>query len=131
MINGRHPDLAIRGGWVSILGREGWTMMDLDFRVKIMRLHKAAKDSGIYSGKLILNSGYRSQQYNSGLKGASKTSKHLDGLAADLTWNGFSPYSENVLRFANLAKGLGITGRGFYNGFIHTAISAENFDKRG
>lgn len=132
LLNGKDPDLSIVGQWVThpLCGREGWTMMDLDFRVKIMRLHKAAKAAEIYSGKLILNSGYRSQQYNA-LVGGELTSKHIDGMAADLTWNGFSPYSQNVLRFANLARGLGITGRGFYKTFIHTAISNENFDRRG
>lgn len=132
LLNGKDPDLSIVGQWVThpLCGREGWTMMDLDFRVKIMRLHKAAKAAEIYSGKLILNSGYRSQQYNA-LVGGELTSKHIDGMAADLTWNGFSPYSENVLRFTNLARGLGITGRGFYKTFIHTAISNENFDRRG
>jgi hypothetical protein len=130
LYNNRHPDLMIQGRWISVLGREGWTRMDQDFRVRIMRLHRAAREAGIYSGKLILNSGWRSQEYNASLDGASRTSMHLAGLAADLTWNGFRPRSEEVEIFARIARSVGIPGRGFYNGFIHVAISQENFDQR-
>jgi hypothetical protein len=130
LYNNRHPDLMIQGRWVSVLGREGWTRMDQDFRVRIMRLHRAAREAGIYNGKLKLNSGWRSQEYNASLPGASRTSMHLSGLAGDLTWDGFRPRSEEVEIFARIARSVGIPGRGFYNGFIHVAISQENFDQR-
>lgn len=130
LVNGRDPHLTVSGRWVTALGREGWTRMDIEFRARLMELNRIAREAGLYRGKLILNSGWRSQEYNATIDGASATSKHMDGLAADLTWNGFAPRGEDVLRFAGFARQVGITGRGFYNSFIHVAMSNENFDRR-
>ena len=95
-----------------------------------MRLQKAAKAEGIISGHLILNSGFRSQQYNTKVGGA-KESQHLQGNAADLTWPGFSPRSEALLQFVELARKEGFRGIGYYNNFIHVDIGPErSWDRR-
>jgi uncharacterized protein YcbK (DUF882 family) len=96
----------------------------------IMRLQAAAKREGIIDSYLILNSGFRNQQYNTAVGGA-KQSQHLSGLAADLTWPGFSGRSEKVDQFVSLARKEGFRGIGYYNSFIHVDIGPDrSWDKR-
>lgn len=129
---GSDSRLKIQGGWVTRMkpASEGWTKMDRDVRVMVMRLQKAAKEAGIINGHIYLNSGYRSPAYNEDVDGA-KASQHLDGFAADLTWDGYSPTSDSLLLFANMARRQGFKGIGYYNGFCHVDVGPERFwDKR-
>jgi len=124
--------LKIQGGWVTKMtpAREGWEMLDKDVRVLIMRIQAAAKEAGITSSYLYLNSGYRNTAYNTAVDGA-KSSMHLSGKAADLTWNGFRGRSIEVDRFVILARSLGFRGIGLYDGFIHLDVGSERqWDKR-
>lgn len=131
-IKENHDKLRIQGGWVTKMEppHEGWTKMNLVVKVMIMRLQEAAKKEGIIDGHLILNSGFRSQQYNTKVGGA-KQSQHLQGNACDLTWPGFSPRSEKLLKFVQLARKEGFRGIGYYNSFIHLDIGPErSWDRR-
>ena len=130
---GSDSRLKIQGGWVTKMSkpREGWEVMDIDFRVLIMRLQKEAKNAGIINGHLYLNSGYRDTAYNTAVDGA-KSSQHLSGLAADLTWDGFRAGSEDANNFVALARRQGFRGIGLYNSFIHVDVGPERqWDKRG
>ena len=130
--SGGDSRLKIQGGWVTRMSkpREGWEVLDIDFRVLIMRLQKEAKNTGIISGHLYLNSGYRDLDYNTRVGGA-KASMHLSGLAADLTWDGFRAGSTAASNFVNLARRLGFRGIGLYNSFIHVDVGSERqWDKR-
>jgi len=89
----------------------------------------AAKEAGI-ANHLILNSGYRNPVYNEAVDGA-KASQHLSGSAADLTWNGFRGRSSELDEFVSLARTIGFTGIGYYNGFVHVDVGRERYwDKR-
>lgn len=132
-----HDKIRIQGGWVTNMkpASEGWTKLDPRVRVMIMRLQEKAKAEGIIKSHLILNSGFRSQQYNEAIRkrggGAAKNSQHLSGNAADLTWPGFKPTGEKFELFVKLAKEVGFKGFGFYNSFVHVDIGpARSWDKR-
>ena len=130
---GSDPRLKIQGGWVTRMTppADGWNKMDIDVRVLIMRLQQEAKNTGIINGPLYLNSGFRSQEYNTRVDGA-KSSQHLSGLAADLTWDGFRVGSESYANFISLARRIGFRGIGMYNSFIHVDVGPERvWDKRG
>ena len=130
--DGTDARLKIKGGWVTkmIPPHEGWTEMDQDVRIMVIRLVYAAREAGITNNYLWLNSGYRSPSYNADVGGA-KSSQHMLGFAADLTWDGFRGYSVEVNRFVSEAKKIGFRGIGYYNSFIHVDIGRERFwDKR-
>lgn len=113
---------------------EGWDRMDPDFRCLLMRLIKDAKNTGLVSGKVFLNSGYRNNAYNEFVGGANG-SNHTRFIAADISWSGgrygSSSNREALIEMAQMARRKGITGRGFYPSFIHLAMSRENFTRRG
>jgi len=128
---GTDARLKIQGGWVTSMvpASEGWTEMPVNMRVMVMRLQIAAKEAGI-ANHLILNSGYRNPVYNEAVDGA-KASQHLSGSAADLTWNGFRGRSSELDEFVSLARTIGFTGIGYYNGFVHVDVGRERYwDKR-
>ena len=62
---------------------------------------------------VIINSAYRTAQYNRKAGGSSK-SLHLYGKAADIKIDGVSPYS-----IAKYCQSLGVKGIGLYNTFVH------------
>lgn len=134
-IKEHHDKLRIQGGWTNPdTGmkpmHEGWTRVNPVVKVLVMRLQKAAKEEGIISSYLILNSGFRNQQYNTKVGGV-KQSQHLSGNAVDLTWPGFNPRSEALLQFVSLARREGFRGIGYYNNFIHLDIGPErSWDRR-
>lgn len=75
-----------------------------------------------------INCGYRCPEHNARVRGASKTSKHMDGIAADITVKGVHPYQ--VARFLET---LDFKGRiGCYtwndsgNGFVHVDVRGKN-----
>ena len=113
--------LTFQGRWVSILKREGWDRVDPRAKVQLMRLQARL------GKQLILNSGYRSPEYNAALSrktsGVAKNSYHMKGEACDITWNNFRGSSvTEKRRFIQLAKEEGFSGFGGYDGFIHIDI---------
>jgi len=59
-------------------------------------------------------SGYRCPTHNGNTANASKTSKHLQGMAADVTIDGVEP-----LKIAQYAESIGVLGIGHYDDFVH------------
>jgi len=135
--NNTHDKIRIQGGWVTnmVPPHEGWTRLNPQVKVMMMRLQREAKNEGYIPSYLILNSGFRSVQYNEDLRsrgiGAAKNSQHLQGNACDLTWPGFNPRSENLELFVSLAQRIGFRGVGYYNSFVHLDIGAtRSWDRR-
>lgn len=62
---------------------------------------------------IIINSGYRTPDYNRKVGGA-KNSLHLEGKAADIIVNGISPN-----RLSKQAEKIGFNGIGIYETFLH------------
>ncbi len=62
---------------------------------------------------VIINSAYRTAEYNRKSGGSSK-SLHLYGKAADIKIDGVSPYA-----IAKYCQSLGVKGIGLYNTFVH------------
>lgn len=139
LLEGRYSDrIEIRGArWVTHElmrpNNEGWDNIDVDFRCLLMRLQREAKNTGIINGHIFLNSGYRNPRYNE-FVGRAARSNHMSGVAADISWTGGryggSSNREALIEMAQLARRIGITGRGFYPDFLHLAMSQENFSRR-
>ena len=77
--------------------------------------------------KITIISGYRSPQYNSGLRNggklAAKASLHQYGMAADIKMEGVD--SENIWNFI---KNLGFGGTGYYHGAsVHVDVGPARF----
>jgi hypothetical protein len=126
------PSLKFSGCWVSEMNppSEGWTKLDMNVKVYLVRLQKAAQKAGLISGPIYINSGWRSVQYNAKVGGA-KSSQHLNGLAVDIVWDGFVAKSDKTNQFVALAKKEGFRGIGLYNSFVHLDIGPERqWDKR-
>lgn len=118
--------LKFSGCWVSEMNppSEGWTKLDMNVKVYLIRLQKAAASAGVISGPLYVTSGWRSVQYNKKVGGA-KSSLHLNGQAVDVTWKGFAAKSEQTAQFVALARKQGFRGIGLYNSFVHLDIGPE------
>lgn len=130
----KHDKIRIKGGWTLRMKptHEGWTRLDPEVRVMLMRLHAAAVKEGILSrGYIFVNSGWRSQEYNAGIDGAAKKSQHLSGKALDLTWPGFRPRGSDLNRMVQLARHVGFKGIGYYKTFLHVDIGPKrSWDSR-
>lgn len=112
--------ISFRGQWVTILGSIGWTKVDPRVRIMIMQVQKE------FGKPLIINSGYRPEPYNTSV-GGEDGSKHISGLALDVTWNGFGGSSSSeAQRFRSICSQKGFKGFGKYNTFMHVDIG----DKR-
>lgn len=94
---------------------------DVFENIKLLAIHlQAFRD--VFNEPITINSSYRCVEHNS-LVGASKTSQHLLGKAADITIKGYTPdevadkiellHSENRNR---------TNGLGRYNTFTHVDI---------
>ena len=120
--------IRIQGGWVTNMepAHEGWTRLDPVVKVLLIRLQEKAKKKELIKSHLILNSGFRSQQYNTKIKGA-KNSQHMLGMAMDITWPGFKPNDENTEILIREAKKIGFRGVGYYDSFIHLDIGPERW----
>jgi hypothetical protein len=126
------PSLKFSGCWVSEMNppSEGWTKLDMNVKVYLVRLQKAAQKAGLISGPIYINSGWRSVQYNAKVGGA-KSSQHLNGLAVDIVWDGFVAKSDKTNQFVALARKEGFRGIGLYNSFVHLDIGpVKQWDKR-
>tara|TARA_R110001606_G_scaffold392043_1_gene560641 strand:- start:1238 stop:1618 length:381 start_codon:yes stop_codon:yes gene_type:complete len=79
-----------------------------------------------YIGKPItINSGYRSEEYNSSLKNSSKKSQHVMGRAADIVVKGMSPLAVHTTIELLIDKGDMLQGGlGLYEdkNFVHYDI---------
>lgn len=73
-----------------------------------------------------ITSGYRTPEHNLNV-GGSPTSRHLDGMAADIWVNGMTPG-----QLALVAKEVGFTGIGVYSkkGFTHVDVREEPVEWR-
>lgn len=83
-------------------------LVDVDFvreKLQLIRDH--------FDAPVIINSAYRTPEYNKKVKGA-KASYHLQGRAFDIVVRGHTP--QEVARYAQT---LGIQGIIQYNGFVH------------
>lgn len=106
--------IKFRGGWVPVLGEEGWTRLQPEVRIRLMKLQEA------FGKQLIVNSGYRSPAYNRSVGGAAK-SLHMDGMAVDITWSGITISSRE--EFIRKAREIGFRGIGRYGTrFVHIDI---------
>ena len=80
--DGKDSRLGVQGDWVEKLGAKGWTEVDIDVKVALLKAQADIKE------KLIITSAWRSQQYNQDLISqgiaAAKFSQHLDGKAIDI-----------------------------------------------
>ncbi len=66
-----------------------------------------------FGAAVVINSGYRCKKHNKSVGGASK-SKHLDGMAADITVKGIKP-----IEVAQFCESIGIKGIGLYGWGCH------------
>ena len=67
---------------------------------------------------MIINSGYRCSERNIQVGGAEH-SQHLLGKAADISLHNQSMSGQDI---ASLARGIGFTGIGLYDNFIHLDV---------
>lgn len=69
--------------------------------------------------QIIIQSGYRTPEYNRSLAKAAKNSEHVNGNAADIRIDGVS-----VADLNRLALAVGVGGVGIYpnNGFVHVDV---------
>lgn len=74
---------------------------------------------------IIINSGYRTKEYNKKIGGSPK-SQHMLGKAADIKVNGMAP--EALAKKAEIA---GFNGIGIYKTFIHVDVRAKKTRWRG
>lgn len=63
---------------------------------------------------VYISSGYRCPVHNARVANASRTSKHLEGMAADIAIDGVDP-----LEIAQYAERIGVLGIGHYDDFVH------------
>lgn len=70
---------------------------------------------------LVINSGYRTDAYNSKVGGA-KASYHLSGQAADIRISGIAP-----IKIAAYAESLGVQGIGLYASFVHVDTRSRKY----
>ena len=65
---------------------------------------------------IIINSGYRTEEYNKKVGGAKK-SYHMQGKAVDIRVNGMKPKE-----IAKVAEKIGFNGVGVYKNFLHVDV---------
>lgn len=133
--------VGFQGGWTappppsgSGMGSEGWTwdnQVFMESKVYLMRVYKEfSRRTGI--NKIIINSAYRSPRYNQQLRdrgvAAARNSKHMQGIAFDVTWNGY-PNNRDV--FIEVARSFGFKGIGIYSGFTHIDRRATPYSWNG
>ena len=132
--NDGHDVIRVNGRFDGELDEDGWNKMKPEFRVKIMRLHKAAVDEGILSGPFVVYAGWRSQQYSASidtLESDEVDNMHAVGKAADIGWDDFDGTDETINKFISVARSVGFTGFGKFTVFMHLdTISRLTWDER-
>jgi hypothetical protein len=115
------------GRWPSVLGRDGWEMVDVRARAMLMLVQRE------FGRQLNVNSGYRSPAYNASLSGADTNSYHMQGMAMDISWSGMN--NETREEFVRIARSNGFRGIGRYGpsagNFVHIDIGPERTWSRG
>lgn len=89
--------------------KDGSQLVKLDSQL----LHKLQQLRDVIGKPIIINSGYRTKEYNKRV-GGSPNSQHLKGKAADIKVKGISPEE-----LARKAQEVGFDGIGIYKTFIH------------
>ena len=82
-----------------------------------------------FNAPVIINSGYRTVQYNSQLKESAPGSQHTLGNAADIRVTGHMPTEVYQYLDSSYPNSLGL---GIYSTFVHVDVreSKSRFDKR-
>ena len=96
----------------------GWDYLDRSLLGKLIVIAQRMGTS------FVINSGYRSPQYNKRIGGASK-SQHMKGTAIDVSMAGRS--NEFKKDFIVKASQQGILGIGVYGSFIHIDIGSRRY----
>lgn len=74
---GKDSRLKVEGDWMEEIGIEGYTKIDLDVKVYLMRIQK------IVGGTFTITKGWVSKEYNEKI-GGDPDSAHLSGLVVDI-----------------------------------------------
>lgn len=81
-----------------------------------------------FGASVNVNCGYRCPKHNAQVSGASKASKHMNGLAADIHIKDVHPY--RIARYVNTIPGfagrIGCYTWGGNNGFVHIDVRGTN-----
>ena len=104
-MEGSDDRVKVEGDWIEDLGPEGYSRVDLDVKVYLMRLHKAM------GGTFTITAGWRSKEYNESI-GGDKDSSHLSGLVIDIKND-----IDDIDRFSEEA---------FKSGFRHVVVYDEH-----
>lgn len=93
VFKGADARIKLEGDWVEDLGITGYTRIDLDVKVYLMRVHKEI------GGTFTITRGWYSKDYNEKLEGDPENS-HLSGLVIDIKNDGFDTdaFVESALR---------------------------------
>lgn len=98
---------------------------DTPIEMKLVNILQIVWD---HFGEGHVNCGYRCPRHNAEVSGASKASKHMQGLAADVSIPGVHPY--RIARFICSIPGfigrVGCYTWGQNNGFVHVDIRPTN-----
>lgn len=105
VMEGSDDRVKVEGDWIEDLGPEGYSRVDLDVKVYLMRLHKAM------GGTFTITAGWRSKEYNESI-GGDKDSSHLSGLVIDIKND-----IDDIDRFSEEA---------FKSGFRHVVVYDEH-----
>ena len=90
-------------------------------------VNKLEKLRILYGKIIVVNSGYRCQEHNKAIGGASR-SQHMLGNAADIVINPSNPENPDMVAVNAASQGLRV---GLYDTFTHCDVSGgKNFDKR-
>lgn len=97
------------------------------------KLVEVLQDVRSHFGKaVVVNSGYRCQKHNSSVSGASATSLHMVGYAADIAIKNVHPmrvgrYVEEVFYKKGIKGRIGVyTWDDYYGGFVHVDLRGTN-----
>lgn len=108
------------------MGPLSWNKSTLEAKITLLRFQKNLSAALGRNVKFLINSAYRSEEYNAGLKGSAKRSQHLNGKAFDISTTGSVGISSaDRIVFMNVAKQSGFKGIGKYPTFIHVDLGPE------
>lgn len=113
------PQVKNMGKTVSDVGPDaGWRNVKQEVYVKLIKVTERMGKT------LTLNSAYRSPEYNARIGGAS-SSKHMSGLAVDVSMSGLS--DDDIRQFIRIASQEGFLGIAYYpgNNFTHIDLGSR------
>lgn len=103
-----------------------WDKVTVEAKVTLLRFHKNLSAALGRNIKFLINSAYRSPEYNAGLDGAASKSLHMSGIAFDISTTGSVGISSaDRITFMNVARQSGFRGIGKYPTFIHVDLGNE------